>query len=800
MEKSTPRIGVFTWDPGGRLSRAVGLEALLAKVTKAKNVTCCETFSDLWPAAALDTIKLAIASGKIDRILWIGRFSPQQKLSLTQTFEPEALNPYLHEWCNLEEQGVTDERTDLKIRTRKAETLIQMSLARVRLLQPLSPLEMPASDAVLIIGAGVSGLYSAASFVERGKRVHVVEQKSGVGGKVALLSRFYPRMCDPHCGLGHVLQSLTGAERVEFHTLSKLTALSGSPGHFEATIEKAPRYVNEKRCNACGACMAVCPVNLPAISEWVQDVPPLSAATGIGKLLPSKKKAIHPAAPLAYPTAFVIEREHCPPDCRACAAACPAQAVELDQTRSETSLHIGAVLITTGWDPYPLARVEEYGYGRHAQVIGNLEMEQLIGLEGLQPACESGIALQELAAVGFIQCVGSRDKRHLSYCSSVCCSATLKQVLALKQKAPKVRCYVFYQDIRSPGFDEDLYQRVKALEDVVFIRGVPAISEIAKNASTLQVVTEDTLSGKAVEINLDLLVLAGGMVPSEGSQEMARVLRLPQNPHRFFESHHQCHPEESQRTGIYTGGCCKEPMNVAQSIASAHLAAMKALNFLEGVVPIAPTYPEVNKTKCDQCKRCVEDCPFSSFLYDEKQFPYPDLTRCRQCGNCMGVCPVSAISLRNHTIRQAAAQIEALNTAFMGSGEPVVLAFLCENDAYPAALAAADQGLPVPLNVIFMKVRCAGAVNNSLMADALSLGIDGVLIAGCANGHCHYIRGNQLVRKRSSDLSDKLGQMMIEPARVRFESLEIRDSMRYVRLLDDYVKTLKAMGPNPLKV
>jgi len=241
-------------------------------------------------------------------------------------------------------------------------------------------------------------------------------------------------------------------------------------------------------------------------------------------------------------------------------------------------------------------------------------------------------------------------------------------------------------------------------------------------------------------------------------------------------------------------------MKVSHAIESAHLAAMKALRFLEGSIVIEPTYPVVDKKKCDQCKRCTQDCPFSSFVFDEKGFPTPDLARCRQCGNCMGLCPLAAVSLNHTTIKQMAAQVGAVNTSFMGNPEPTILAFLCQNDAYKAARSAVDHGLPVPPNVIFLKVPCAGAVNNALVADALSNGIDGVLIGGCQDGQCHYVKGNQLVQKRSGDLADKLKSMMIEPERVRFASLEIRDSGKYVELLRSYIAELKAMGPNPFKI
>src|SRR5271157_5749082 len=196
-----------------------------------------------------------------------------------------------------------------------------------------------------------------------GKRVHLVEKQSGVGGKVALLSRFYPRLCDPHCGLQFALDKLLRSDLVEFHTLSDVVSLEGGPGNFEASIKKRPRYVNEQRCNACGACTAVCPVDAPASLALTGESsagPVVSG--GIGDLLQPKHKAVHAAIPMAFPSAFVVDRGHCPPGCNECEKKCPAQAVDLNQSEEDQILRVGAVLVTTGWDPYPLSRVSEFGY------------------------------------------------------------------------------------------------------------------------------------------------------------------------------------------------------------------------------------------------------------------------------------------------------------------------------------------------------------------------------------------------------------------------------------------------------
>lgn len=801
MEKVKPRIGLYLWDQGGRLARALDLDALVQKAGKNKSVGRIQVVEDPWAEAFLDGLKEDVEGGEVNRFLWVGRFSPHQMRFLKEKLAALGINPFLHCWCDLEEQGITLEGVDPKIRDKKALALLKMAIARTRPLEPLEPKEIPASDALLVIGAGVAGLHTAASVAALGKPVHIVERESGVGGKVAYLSRFYPRICDPHCGLEFVLDRLAQSEGVTFHTLSELAALEGAPGNFMARIRKQPRYVSEARCNGCGMCEKVCPVEISGPPPFSEALPQgQERQEGIGDLLQTTRKAIHPSQPMAFPTAFAIDREHCPLDCRECENACPNGAIVLDQAETEEEIRVGAVLVATGWDPYPLSKVEEYGYGRHPNVVSNLEMERILSLGDQAKDKPPGFSLETLKEVGFIQCAGSRDERHLPYCSSVCCSATLKQILHFKEKVPDANCHVFYMHIRSPGFEEELYRRAREMYNAVFIKDRPARVERDEATGKLQVTVLDPALDKKLRMDLDLLVLAGGMCPSTGSQDLSEMLNLPKNDYSFFESHLQCFPEESQRTGIFVGGCAREPMNVAQSIESSHRAAMKALSFLQGNVVIEPTYPLLDKTKCDQCKRCMEDCPFSSFVFDEKEFPFPVLEKCRQCGNCMGVCPLGAISIPNNTIKQTAAQIQILENSFMGQKEPLVLAFLCENDAYKAARSAVDQGLAVPPNVVFLKVSCAGNVNNALLADALSIGVDGVFIGGCKDGHCHYVWGNQLVEKRSDDLSAKLKQMMIEPERVRFENIEIRDSQRYVDLLNGYIEELKKMGPNPFKI
>ena len=263
MEKVIPRIGLFVWDGGGRLAAAVHLDVLAKKFVKAKGVGRLEIVQDPWDTAFLASLRQDVEAGKIDRFLWVGRFAPDQRKRLTDPSAFPGANPHLHGWCDLEEQGVLLQAIGPEIRQRKALALVEMALAEIRMREPLEPVRVPASDAVLIVGAGVAGLHTALSLADLGKRVFLVERESGVGGKVALLSRFYPRLCDPRCGLEFVLDKLSRSDLVSLRTRSTVSAVNGSPGNFLVKVLSRPRYVHEERCNACGECARVCPGGVP---------------------------------------------------------------------------------------------------------------------------------------------------------------------------------------------------------------------------------------------------------------------------------------------------------------------------------------------------------------------------------------------------------------------------------------------------------------------------------------------------------------------------------------------------------
>ncbi|MEM5788574.1 MAG: hydrogenase iron-sulfur subunit, partial [Syntrophobacteraceae bacterium] len=99
-------------------------------------------------------------------------------------------------------------------------------------------------------------------------------------------------------------------------------------------------------------------------------------------------------------------------------------------------------------------------------------------------------------------------------------------------------------------------------------------------------------------------------------------------------------------------------------------------------------------------------------------------------------------------------------------------------------------------------VRCLGSMNLVWIADALSKGIDGILLLGCKHGddyQCHFIKGSELADIRMSKIRETLNRLVLESDRVRLEQLSIADFARIPKILDDFADRLQELGPNPYK-
>ncbi len=290
---------------------------------------------------------------------------------------------------------------------------------------------------LLIVGAGISGITAALEAAEAGQQVVLVEREPSVGGRVMRTHHYFPKMCPPLCGMEINTRRLERNPRIRVMTSTRVTKADRKGGEgWKVVLTRAPLYVNE-RCPACGECSEVC-------TDTVDD--PFNLGM-------QKVPAIRLPHPGAWPNRFVLDKEACSDSSlKAIVEACQYDAVDLEATAEDEVLGVSAVIIATGWKPYPLELLPELGGGILPDVIANVNMERIASLTGptggkiLRPS--DGKPPKKVA---FVQCAGSRDVNHLPDCSGVCCLASLKQATYVKDQLPECEVTMYYIDRRTPG-------------------------------------------------------------------------------------------------------------------------------------------------------------------------------------------------------------------------------------------------------------------------------------------------------------------------------------------------------------
>jgi quinone-modifying oxidoreductase subunit QmoB len=214
------------------------------------------------------------------------------------------------------------------------------------------------------------------------------------------------------------------------------------------------------------------------------------------------------------------------------------------------------------------------------------------------------------------------------------------------------------------------------------------------------------------------------------------------------------------------------------------------------------SFPKFFLQRCTQCKRCTEECPFGALDEDAKGTPKPNLYRCRRCGVCMGACPERIVSFHNYSVDMIASMIKAIEVPGEEEEKPRIVALVCENDAYPAMDLAGMRKLQYDASIRVIPLRCLGSMNIVWIADALSGGIDGVIIVGCKYGddyQCHYTKGSELAQKRLENVKETLQRLQLESERLQLTQLAIDEWDKLPAVFDDFAKRIRDLGPNPYK-
>lgn len=132
--------------------------------------------------------------------------------------------------------------------------------------------------------------------------------------------------------------------------------------------------------------------------------------------------------------------------------------------------------------------------------------------------------------------------------------------------------------------------------------------------------------------------------------------------------------------------------------------------------------------------------------------------------------------------------------------EPRILAFCCKYCAYAAADLAGSMRLSYPANIKVIQVPCTGRVDIIHLLRAIEDGADGIYVAGCLEGECHFIEGNLRARKRVNYVKEVLKDIGIEPERVEMYNLSSAMGPRFAEIAQEMTQKIKELGPSPVKV
>ena len=313
----------------------------------------------------------------------------------------------------------------------------------------------------------------------------------------------------------------------------------------------------------------------------------------------------------------------------------------------------GVIVLATGGQEY---KPKSYAYGDSNRIVTQLELEEKLS--------KGRGFLRNARNIVMIQCVGSRGD-DMQHCSRLCCTQAVKNALKLKELKPELNIYIFYRDMRTYGFYEDLYREARG-KGIKFIRYTPERKpEVIKQSRGIKVRAFDELIGDDIDIPASLVVLSTGIAPGE-NEELSKIIKAPLTSEGFFlEAHAKLRPVEVAVDGVYLCGLAHGPKSLEESVAQAKAAAAKAtIPLAKGKVAVAPIVSRVDQDKCIGCGICESLCPFNAITLEKvgKRKKAKTITAsCKGCGICASHCPTIAISMGGFTDEAIMAQIHAFS-------------------------------------------------------------------------------------------------------------------------------------------
>ncbi|MEM4558449.1 MAG: CoB--CoM heterodisulfide reductase iron-sulfur subunit A family protein [Acidilobaceae archaeon] len=638
-----PRIGVYVCHCGTNIAGLIDVKEVVRYASTLPNVVIAREYIFMCSEPGQELIVNDIKEYNLNRVV-VAACSPSlHEVTFRNAVMRGGLNPYLFEMVNIREHS-SWVHIDRREATEKAKDLIRMAVAKAALLEPLEEARVSVAKNALVIGGGAAGIRSALDLARAGFNVYLVERKPTLGGHTARipLIRYLGIRGDEL--VKSAINELVKIPNIKAYVNSEIDSVEGSAGNFKVKIRIKPRLVNSK-CTLCGECVKVCPIEVPNEYEY-----------GI-----VKRKAIYIPFEGAYPPIYAIDLEACT-KCGECVKVCPVGAIDLSEQERIEEVEVGAIILATGYDPYDPEK-GELGYGLSNKVITLFQLHRLLD--------ERGVTKGRLVVNGsvprritFISCIGSlrTTPRSYKFCSRMCCSAMLSAAIKILEQIPDASIYVLHKDIRTYGYDEDIYWA--ALEKGVRFVRYKETPEVEVQGEDIRVYVRDITINEYLEIPSDLVVLVVGMAPGKYMRQILDVIKVSCGEEGFVnEAHLKLRPVEAPSRGIFLAGAVTGPKSVIESIIHGSAAASRALSIIsKDLITGEAQIATVNEDLCSGCRICIGMCPYNAISLKQvngRTIASVNPLLCAACGTCAAACPSGAMQQRGFKDVQLIAQVRA---------------------------------------------------------------------------------------------------------------------------------------------